>query len=125
MKLDRLFVGALLAVAAVTAHAQNYSFNCITNNNAADCAAGEAQFALAVEDTGGIVNFRFTNTGPAASSITDIYFDLTSSASFTLTTAQGTFTDSGSGVSFSWGASPPNLPGGNPLGFSANLAADS
>ena len=105
-----------------SAEAQNYSFNCITNNTAADCATGEAQFAMSVTSAAGVVNFLLTNTGPNASSITDVYFDWTSS---TYALSQGVLTDSGAGVSFSWGASPPNLPGGKGIGFSADLAADS
>jgi hypothetical protein len=112
---------ALLAFGSV-AEAQNYSFNCITNNSAADCATGEAQFALSVTTDAGLVNFRFTNSGPSASSITDVYFDWASS---TYALGQGVLTDSGAGVSFSWGASPQNLPGGNGIGFTADISADS
>jgi hypothetical protein len=111
-----------LAIASFTAQAQNYSFNCITNNAAADCATGEAQLSLSVTDTGSLVNFVFTNSGPLPSSITDIYFDWTSGA-YALTA--GEITTSGSGVSFSWGASPGNLPGGHAITFSADIAADS
>ena len=112
---------ALFAFGSV-AEAQNYSFNCITNNSAADCATGEAQLALSVTTAAGLVNFRFTNSGPSASSITDVYFDWASSL---YALGQGVLTDSGAGVSFSWGASPQNLPGGKGIGFSADLSADS
>jgi len=116
---------AVALLAFGSAEAQNYSFNCVTNNTAADCATGEAQFALSVTSDAavpGVVNFLFTNTGPNASSITDIYFDWTSS---TYALSQGVLSDSGVGVSFSWGASPPNLPGGNAINFKADIAADS
>jgi len=112
---------ALFAFGSV-AEAQNYSFNCITNNSAADCATGEAQLALSVTTAAGLVNFRFTNSGPSASSITDVYFDWASSL---YALGQGVLTDSGAGVSFSWGASPQNLPGGKGIGFTADLSADS
>jgi hypothetical protein len=118
----KILVAGLLAMAASTAQAQNYSFNCVTNNSAADCGTGEAQFALTVTNLAGVVNLLFTNTGPSASSITDIYFDWASSA---YALGQGLLTDSGAGVSFSWGASPGNLPGGKAIGFSADLATDS
>ena len=118
----KLLVGALMAGTAVAAQGQNYSFSCVTNNRAADCATGEAQFSLVVSDTGSVVNFTFANSGPGASSITDIYFDWASSA-YALT--PGVLTDSGAGVSFSWGASPPNLPGGKAISFVADLATDS
>ncbi len=112
---------ALLAFGSA-AEAQNYSFSCITNNSAADCATGEAQFALNVTNDAGLVNFRFTNSGPSASSITDVYFDWASS---TYALSQGVLTDSGADVSFSWGASPQNLPGGKGIGFTADISADS
>ncbi len=120
----RLLIGGLLAAASLGAQAQNYSFNCITNNNAADCATGVAQFRMevTVNESDGIVDLRFSNLGPNPSSITDIYFDWNTSA---LALPQGTLSDSGAGVAFSWGAHPRNLPGGNPIGFSSNLSADS
>jgi hypothetical protein len=101
-----LALGALGFVYASQAQAIPYSFTCITNNNAADCATGEAQLQVDVTDAGGgQVLFTFTNSGPNASSITDVYFDdgtLLGIASIT----------NGTGVSFAQGASPPNLPGG-------------
>jgi hypothetical protein len=117
------FLGSgLLAAAALSAQAQDYSFSCITGNQAADCATGTAQFSLAVSDMGSMVNFTFSNAGPQPSSITDIYFDWTNAA-YALT--PGTISDSGAGVSFSWGSSPGDLPGGESIHFSADLAADS
>jgi hypothetical protein len=126
MNLRKLLAGPALVVfaaLATTAQAQNYSFSCLTNNNATDCATGAGQFSLGVTDAGSVVNFLFTNTGPAPSSITDIYFDWSSTSGITL--APGTLTDSGSGVSFSWGASPGDLPGGSTISFSADIATDS
>lgn len=102
----------------------SYGFGCITNTSAVNCNSGAAQLAVAVSDDGlgpNQVRFIFTNVGAAASSITDLYFDdgsLLGIASIV----------SGSGVSFSQGASPPGLPGGNNItpnfvttaGFSAD-----
>ncbi|MDX9911960.1 MAG: hypothetical protein RBS39_09025 [Phycisphaerales bacterium] len=96
--------------------------NC-TNNNAGDVAIGFAQLTLEISDAGlGFVDFTFTNSGPAASSITDLYWDdgtLLGLASIT----------SGPGTSFSQGATPPNLPGGNncspPFVATAGFTADS
>ena len=79
----------------------------ITNNNAADAGIGEAQLFVEVIDAGADqVTFRFMNTGPQACSIADVYFD------------DGTLLGiadiiNSSGVSFSQGATPHNLPGGN------------
>jgi hypothetical protein len=128
MNLRKLLAGpafVVLAALATTAQAQNYSFSCLTNNNATDCATGAGQFSLGVTDNGGVVDFRFTNSGPAPSSITDIYFDWSSTSGITL--APGTLTDSGAGVLFSWAppVAPSNLPGGGAISFSADLAVDS
>ncbi len=122
-RVARLLIGGMLAAASFAAQAQNYSFSCITNNNAADCATGVAQFRMDVtaNSSDGFVDFLFSNLGPNASSITDIYFDWSSSS---LALTPGILSAS-AGVAFSWDASPHNLPGGNPLGFSANLSADS
>ena len=113
-------IGLLLTT--VNASAIQYSFDNITNNNAANATAGETQLFLDVTSLGADqVYFLFTNTGPAASSITDIYFDddvpILSFAGFTQS----------AGVSFAAEATPPNLPGGNdPLyHFSSNYSYDS
>lgn len=100
--------------------AVQYTFDNITNNNAGDAAIGEAQLSVDVTASGTGVLFTFSNTGPAASSITDVYFDdgtLLALASII----------NGSGVDFSQGASPRNLPGGNTVGFqtTAGFSADS
>ena len=111
---------------ATSAHAVQFGFDNITNNNATNATTGEAQLFADVTATGNASQalFTFSNTGPLASSITDVYFDdqspliLLSIASIT----------GGSGVAFSQGASPGDLPGGNSaspdfhttLGFSAD-----
>ncbi len=90
------------------ARANLYGFEAITNNSVADVAIGEAQLSVVVTDPGGDqVLFTFQNIGPAASSITDIYFDdgpLLGIASID---------NSDPGVSFLQLASPPELPGAN------------
>jgi len=119
----RLFFGALLSVAAFAAQAAlTYSFNCITFNSGANCGTGSAQLDLTVSDGGnGKVNFLFTNSGPQASSITDLYFDWKTPA---LSLTEGALTQS-AGVSFGWGATPVNLPAGNTIAFSSDLGLDS
>jgi hypothetical protein len=117
-------LAALTALALPAAHAQSFSFTCITDSNAANCSSGEQQMGLTFSNAGGgQVNFRFTNSGSAALSMTDFYWDWTGSSPSLSTT--GAAITSSSGVSVSFGASPANLPGGNPYGFSANLGADS
>lgn len=98
-----LAVGLLMARPAA---ALTIGFYKITNNGNTNVAA---QLTADVTDAGGgQVNFTFYNIGPIASSITDIYFD------------DGTLLDiatviNGPGVSFSEGAAPPNLPGGQSI----------
>ena len=119
----RLLVGALLSVAAFAAQAAlTYSFNCITFNSDANCGTGSTQLDLTVSDGGnGTVNFLFTNSGPQASSITDLYFDWKTPS---LSLTEGALTQS-AGVSFGWGATPSNLPAGNTISFSSDLGLDS
>lgn len=84
---------------------------------------GEAQLFVEVSSINPTqVVFNFTNTGPSACSIADIYFD--DGALLGITSID----NSCSGVSFSQFATPHNLPGGNTLippfvateGFSAD-----
>jgi hypothetical protein len=116
-----LFVALLLA-APKAASAAPFGFSCVTNNNATDCATLEAQLQLTVTaGAGNTVDFLFNNTGPLASSITDVYFDDTVPA---LLGTPGTITES-AGVSFSANCSPGNLPGGDSIGFVTSYCADS
>jgi len=119
----RFLVGALLSVAAFAAQAAlTYSFGCITFDSAANCGIGSTQLDLTVSDGGsGTVNFLFTNTGPQASSITDLYFDWKTPE---LALTEGALTQS-AGVSFGWGATPADLPAGNTIAFSSDLGLDS
>jgi hypothetical protein len=88
-------------------------------------AIGEAQLFVNVSDLGGNQTlFTFMNTGPHASSITDVYLD-----DALLFSGINSIDNSDSGVSYSQSASPPNLPGGNTLSTvfvaTAGLTADS
>lgn len=112
---------------ASAANAVTYTFSSVSNNLAGDVAIGEAQLSLEVLDAGGgIVSFTFANAGPSASSITELYWDDSTSvlSAFRNPTP---FTYSGAGLAFSIGATPPNLPSGNTAtpAFSADFAADS
>jgi hypothetical protein len=119
----------LIAIGLLTggpAHAALFGFDNITNNNAGDAAIGESQLSVNVIDAGSDqVLFTFLNSGPEASSITDVYFDDGSLLSFdSLIDADDNGGDPG--VDFSQGASQPNLPGANnaspPFVTSANLS---
>jgi hypothetical protein len=90
-----------------------------------NCTSGAAQLSVAVSNDGlgaGQVNFIFTNVGAALSSITDVYFD-----DGTLLGIAGI--TNGTGVSFTQGADPGNLPAGNnaspPFVTTAGFSADS
>jgi hypothetical protein len=68
------------------------------------------------------VDFVFRNTGPIASTITDVYFDDGALLGINSTTVASSPT-----VAFSQNASPPQLPGGTTVDFntSAGFSADS
>jgi hypothetical protein len=114
-------LGALVARADIL----TYSFSCISSNPAA-CAIGEAQLFMDVVGNGQSVQigsstyspasdqvlFRFYNIGPWSSVITAIYFDQPDVSSL----FQGIAAIYGmTGVAFSVGGNPSNLPGGNSL----------
>lgn len=87
-------------------------------------AIGEAQLFVEVGELNATqVLFSFTNTGPYACSVTDIYFD--DGALLGITSID----DSCHDVSFSQFATPHNLPGGNnllpPFQTTAGFSADS
>lgn len=98
----------VVSAVAAQARAEIYGFSNISNNSVVN-AATAGQFSVEVTGVGDDVLFTFTNTGPALSSITDVYFDdgvLQNVVSIS---------ESGAGVNYSEGASPGNLPGGNSL----------
>jgi hypothetical protein len=121
MRLLKLAIalGSSLVVAAAS-HAVSFGFQNITNTTN---SIGPGQLMVDVNPgPGGTVSFLFTNLGPIASSITDVYFDDG--------TLLGIATiNNGAGVNYSAGASPPNLPGGNllavPFVTTAGFSADS
>jgi hypothetical protein len=63
----------LIAGFSATAHAETYSFACISNSNAANCATGIAQLRVDVLNySANQTLFQFTNIGADNSSIADI-----------------------------------------------------
>lgn len=107
---------AALAVAgsAVPVHAAEvYGFGCFvvsSPSEVANCAIAQAQLSVEIAAAGpDRVLFTFRNAGPAASSITDIYFD--DGTLLGLASVQ----NPPAGVRFEQDASPSNLPGGNAL----------
>jgi hypothetical protein len=129
MKKNRLFSLSTMLLGLLTVAYQplatastTLGFYSITNSNAGAVTDGEANLSVEVIDLGGNqVQFKFTNN--STSSLADVYFDdgtLLGIASIT---------DSGPGVAFTQGASPPDLPSGNtaspPFQTTAGFLADS
>ncbi len=112
-------LAATLMVPAAASAGVIFGFNRITNNGGA--VGVDSQLTVEVIDEGpGQVRFTFANSGPLASSIADVYFDDGTLLGFSQIV-------NGSGVQFSAGASPGNLPGGNAVNFNASvgMTADS
>ncbi len=118
-------VAALCTLAPVAHAGTVYTFGeSCTNNLPGDVLIGLAQLSFEVSANGSNVDFTFNNVGANACSITDLYWDdsgATIASLFSIT--------NGPGTSFSAGASPGNLPGGNnctpPFVSSVGLSADS
>ncbi len=111
LRFGTLALAATLLFAADPARAAVLGFGCISGNLAGDCAIGEAQLSVDVTDAGGgQVLFTFSNSGPSASSITDVYFD--DGSLLALAVVINDLVAPGI-VNFSQGASPGNLPAGN------------
>ncbi len=118
-----LLAGVVFLIGAMPVQAGVLGFYNISGNNACNAGIGIAQLSVEVTDPGtGQALFTFTNEGPLASSICDVYFDdgtLLGIASID---------DSLSGVSFSQWARPHDLPAGTKadpafettVGFSAD-----
>lgn len=113
--ISAMMAAALFCANAVALPVATLSFLNISANDIGNAAIGEAQLMVEVYDGAGgdnldshTVLFKFLNLGPDASSITDVYFEDGSLLGSTLQVAA-----SSPGVSFSQGASPPNLPAGN------------
>lgn len=104
------------------AQAQVYSFGCITANDVTGngCDVAEAQIRVTLSGDASGVSFLFENVGSFASSLTDVYFGTGLGLSVT-----GASIVNGSGVSFSFEASPGSLPAGNAFSFSTTVDADS
>jgi hypothetical protein len=106
---------AIAAAALFAPSGAHAAFVLLNKDNNEPNIAG--QLGVSVTDLGAQVQFQFTNNVGFASSITDIYFD---DKSIAVLANPMSLSDS-TGVSFSAGASPPNLPGGNTISFSADF----
>lgn len=114
-------VAVALAMAGVAQSGESLSFTCVTFNNPTDAATGQAQLSVTAAKTGNSVNdvvyLVFANTGTAPCSITRVYLEGAGVAALALVSQSA-------GVSFSAKIkSPKNLPGGNTVGFEADVMA--
>ena len=106
----------LLVPAISPANAVTFGF---TNNITNDSPYVGSQLSVDIQSVDAThVSFTFSNAGPIASSITDIYF-VNSPALFSGISNIGNH----AGVNFSEGATPPGLPGGASFGFGAGSIA--
>ena len=112
-----------LALGSAAVFANTYTFSQITSNGTVDVTS---QLSADVTQSGSNVLFTFANTSVIASSITDIYFDFGTTSFFSSVSNNvlGAAGDS-SGVNYADGATPPNLPSGNTIGFTADASGDS
>lgn len=97
-------------LAATSAQAALYVFDCITDNNVTNCNTGIAQLRMDVTASGNTVTFELDNLGPLQSTIKQVFFD----DSGILSGSVRTISDP-SGVDFDGDSSAGNLPGGNSL----------
>ena len=123
LKIFKHLIVLQLVFGSAVVIANTYNFSQITSNG--NQAVG-SQLLVDVTQSGSNVLFTFTNTSVIASSITDIYFDYGNTNYFSSVSNNtlGAAGDS-AGVSFSDGATPPNLPAGNTVGFTADASGDS
>jgi len=105
---------ALVACLTLSAAAQaqsSGSFDCITNNSAGSCAQAESGLGWTFES--GLFSITNNSTGYVA----EVYFDVGAGVGVTFA--------GGAGTSFTLGASPGSLSGGNTVGFVSDFAFDS
>lgn len=114
-----MFLIGLAAFGGITsaqAGVMKFEFDCITNNNAANCAAGENQLRLTTTQEDKYIDFRFANIGSVVSSITDIYFDWPDRRrygdKYEIEYEKGKITESPYGVSFFIWRQPEESAGG-------------
>lgn len=97
-------LAGLLLLAAPAGAVPLAGFDCVTLNQAGDCAIGEVQLAGdLLQGPDGVVTLTLSNTGPEAAVIANVYLE-----TGLVEEISGA---SGTGVEFVVGGSPPNLPG--------------
>ena len=118
---------SLTLLGSTSVNAVTYSFEQLLGNaNANVGLSGSDQLKVNIVEVSGNVNFRFTNAIGTPSSITGIYFDDVDNANLFASISNDVLAGAGENgdVSFSDGATPPNLPQGNTIGFFADFSGD-
>ncbi|MBN2511705.1 MAG: hypothetical protein JXB18_02095 [Sedimentisphaerales bacterium] len=121
-----IIAACVIAASSYSTAAVTYGFYGITNNDPSNVVIGQNQLSVTVDAVGATqVVFDFFNSGPYPSSITQIYFDGTTG--LLDQNYAPSMINNGPGVSYSWGAAPPNLPGGNSISpaFTTDMSAES
>ncbi len=115
MKLYRHLLPAAALIGSLAfstaSQAASGSFSCITNNSVGSCGQAEADLSWTFDGS----FFSISNAGSGY--VAEVYFDITSGVSISFS--------GGAGTSFTLGANPPSLPGGNTVGFTSDFAFDS
>jgi hypothetical protein len=115
------FLGALvtLFLTGTPAGATMVNFTCVPGS-IVECVGVAAQLVVEVKAPAlDQIRIVIGNPGPLASNISEVYFDFEDSLFSGFASSAG-----GAVVDFPIGGTvtPPDLPGGNPIGFSSNLA---
>jgi hypothetical protein len=119
--LRQALAAAVLLAAAPLANAALYNFSCVTNNNPGNCAAIGGQISVNITNpSGNSVLFAFSNAGPLASSIANVYWQSTQ-----LVYGSPVIVGSGAGVSFATGGAPASPPGVGSFTTNFRVSADS
>ena len=119
--LQIMILACSLLMVTTSGLAITFTFDNITHNSADNETIGETQLFLDVSDAqDNQVLFTFSNAGPSASSITNIYFD----DDFSLMSLSEDCSLTTMGVNFTVDESPGDLPGGNdsPYSFSSDYS---
>jgi hypothetical protein len=106
---------ACLTLGAAAQAQSSGSFECITNNSAQSCAQGESTLSWTWNGT----DFTILNAA-GGGYVSEVYFDLTSPMVVSFNAGLSSV-----GVSFTSGANPGSLSGGNSYGFASDMAFDS
>ncbi|MBD5778007.1 VPDSG-CTERM sorting domain-containing protein [Pelagicoccus sp. NFK12] len=119
--MKKTLITSLIALTAtISANAISFGFTQITSNGPEDVSA---QLSADVQDVNGTqVSFKFSNTGPIASTIGEIYFDHSG-----LLASLDSVLGNSAGVDFSdFSPNPSNLPGGNSVSptFTSDFGAE-